>query len=63
MKGNKIGALERAPCPRNTKIYIFDKFPTFPHGFFSFFSRKTSISFGRSYKSPFAFIKMNVERA
>ena len=37
MKGNKIGALERAPCPRNTKIYIFDKFPTFPHGFFFFF--------------------------
>ena len=41
----------------------FDKFPTFRHGlFFLLFSRKKLISFGRSYTSPFAFIKLNKER-
>ena len=40
----------------------FDKFPTFHHGFFSSLSRKKVISCGRSYTSPFAFIKMNKKR-
>ena len=39
-----------------------DKFPTFHHGFFSSLSRKKVISCGRSYTSPFAFIKMNKKR-